>query len=633
MRPRFPRVFSRIGFRLMLFNGLLVFAPLAGVMVLDVFQDRMLRSQEDMMASQARVLAASLGAALDAAESRGLEGLADASLRNLGGRTVTRLRVLGLDGGVLADTSRMPADKPSTPAYPDLYAETGLRGNSAVTDAPPAASKPSPLNEAAPAPSAIAAGRLSLGFNDARAEKAVAAAPSAASPAETISAAKAKKAADAIMPVPEKTAVAKVDESFAKVPTAGDATGKTQAKGKSGEDPFTSFIYQLGSMPFRVIRSFQPPAPAADGNDDGYVNMRNPAVNAALGGRYGAYTIVSSGQRSVTLYSAFPVRRSTGAIVGAVLASQSTWRTLQDLYEIRIALFQVILASVAIALALSFLIALTISRPLKRMTRMADSFIDRWGRPTGEFKPVRGSDELASLSKSLSRLGAGLSDHIRFIESFAADLAHELRNPLASIRAAGELFEAGGDDATSRERLSSIVAAEAARIDRLVALSRDLSKMDVAMGRCARVPVDLRELAAGVAADWAIRGVQLALSGPRAGAPAPVALADQAFLRQAVDKLVENAIDFSPEPGSVELRVDAERDRAVVVVADRGPGVAKGMEEDVFKRFYTERKEGGHTGLGLALARTIAEGFGGSLGCANREEGGAVFTLRLPLVD
>ena len=131
-----------------------------------------------------------------------------------------------------------------------------------------------------------------------------------------------------------------------------------------------------------------------------------------MGGHYGSHTRVSSGQRSVTLYTAVPITLADGRRAGLVLASQSTWRTLQTIYEIRRSLFQIFLVSLVLALALSFLLSLTISRPLRRMREMAEGFIDQWGRPSGSFRAVRGSDELASLSRSLVRLGDGLGRRV-----------------------------------------------------------------------------------------------------------------------------------------------------------------------------------------------------------------------------
>lgn len=509
-----------LGFRLMLFNCLLLFLPLAALTVLDVFEGGLLASQENTMASQARVLASTLGAALDAGEgSSDWTVWAALSLARLEGRTITRLRVLDGTGKAVADSSR-------------------------VFDA---AEKTPPLTA----------------------------------------------------PVSED-------------PVPADAS--------------SSLAYQIGSLPFRLWRALGPPeAPAEAADDDA---ARNPAVLAALEGRYGAHTRVSPGQRSVTLYTAVPVSTQGGEIHGVVLASQSTWRTLQALYEIRLTLFQIFLASVAVALALSFVLSLTITRPLRRMRDMAEGFIDQWGRPTGRFQPVKGSDELAGLSRSLARLGDGLVDHVRFIESFASDLTHELRNPLTAIRAAGELLGQGqtGENA----RLTAIVLDETDRIDRLTTVARNLGRLDVAVARAPRVPIETIEFLTETIRIWALQGLLLALEGP--DRPVPEALrtvrADHGFLRQALDKLVENAFDFSP--AEVNLKWSVQDGWVLWSVCDRGPGVPRDQREAIFHRFHTSRRDQGHTGLGLSVTQTIVQAFGGTVEAEDRPGGGAVFTISLP---
>ena len=500
----------------MLFNCLLVFLPLAAVIVLDVFEGGLLVSQENTMASQARVLASALGASPD------WRAWALASLDRLKGRTLTRLRVLDTQGRVIADTSRWA---PQTP---------------------------------------IAA--------DGRSNRTVAA--------------------------PEKPAT---------------------------DSPFTSLIYQLGSLPFRLTRAILPPEAPTEVLDDQVA--KNPAVTNALNGRYGAHTQVSTGQRSVTLYSAVPIESANGDSVGVVLASQSTWRTLRALYETRVTLFQVFLASVAAALALSFLLSLTITRPILRLKGMAEGFIDQWGRPTGQFQPLKGRDELAILSRSLVRLGDGISDHVRFIESFAADLTHELRNPLAAIRAAGELL--GQNQSGEVARLADIVQFEADRIDRLAAVARELGRLDVAVARAPRSAIDLGTFLQDATRAWQLQGKNVTYRPSERGSGAGTVRANPDLLRQALDKLVENALDYSPSVDLAWHRRDAVLEWSV---ADRGPGVPLDQRAEIFRRFHTTRRDHGHTGLGLALVQTIVEAFGGSVSVTDRPGGGAVFTVTLPQV-
>jgi two-component system, OmpR family, sensor histidine kinase ChvG len=160
-------------------------------------------------------------------------------------------------------------------------------------------------------------------------------------------------------------------------------------------------------------------------------------VAAALAGRYGASTRPTRGQRSLTLYSAIPVRNAD-AVIGAVVVSQSTFRILQALYDVRLRIFRVVLASMAVAAGLTTLAATTIVRPLARLRRAAASLAERRSPLLSPFPGIRRRDEVGDLARALDDLTHRLSAHIALLEGFAADVAHEFRNPLAGIRTAAE---------------------------------------------------------------------------------------------------------------------------------------------------------------------------------------------------
>src|SRR5262249_2486471 len=228
-----------------------------------------------------------------------------------------------------------------------------------------------------------------------------------------------------------------------------------------------------------------------------------------------------------------------------------------------------------------------------------------------------------------------LEDHARFTGSFATDLAHELRNPLASIRSAGEML-AEVDDPADRRHFLTIVQREVARVEHLLAACRELARIDAGIETEARGPVDLTQLLPSIVEGYRLRGpggVQLRLSAP----PEPgVARGAPERLTQVFENLLDNAISFSPPAGTVRIDLGRRDGAVVTAIADEGPGVPPGAEVLVFGRFYTDRPgddktEAGHTGLGLALVRTIVEGYGGTVEAGTRPEGGACFTVRLPI--
>lgn len=402
-------------------------------------------------------------------------------------------------------------------------------------------------------------------------------------------------------------------------------------------DARESPLYRLGAWLYRLVgrisQPFAPPEPPRD-TEKIYPPgglLLGPEVRAALAGRYGATTRPTAGQRSVTLYSAIPVR-SEDQVVGAVLVSQSTYRILLALYDVRLDVFRVVLASVVAAAVLSLLVSATIARPLRQLRDQAHAVVDRRGRLRGRFRGSRRRDEIGDLARALEELTGRLERHLRFIESFASDVSHELKNPLASIRTATEML-GEVEDPADRRRFLEIAWREVARMEHLLSSVREISRIDARLEAEPAVPVDLRELLPGVLESFRLRtGARIALRAPAA----PVhAVAAPERLEQVFENLLDNAVGFSPPGSEVAVELKAEEDAAVVTVEDQGPGIPEEHRERIFDRFFTWRPDepharNGHTGLGLAIVKAIAEGYGGSVSVRNRPEGGARFEVRLP---
>lgn len=398
-------------------------------------------------------------------------------------------------------------------------------------------------------------------------------------------------------------------------------------------------LYRLGAGLYRLVgrisRPFAPPEPPRD-TESIYSPggpLLGPEVRAALAGRYGATTRPTAGQRSVTLYGAIPVR-SEGQVVGAVLVSQSTYRILRALYDVRLAVFRVVLASVAAAAVLSLLVSATIARPLRHLRDQAHAVVDRRGRLRGRFGGSRRRDEIGDLARALEELTGRLERHLRFIESFASDVSHELKNPLASIRTATEML-GEVDDPADRRRFLEIAWREVARMEHLLSSVREISRIDARLEAEPVGPVDLRELLPAVLESFRLRAGDAVRIELRVPAGPVHTAASPERLEQVFENLLDNAVGFSPPGGEVTVELAAEPDTAVVRVGDRGPGIPEEHRERIFDRFFTWRPgeahaRNGHTGLGLAIVKAIAEGYGGSVSVENRPEGGARFEVRLP---
>jgi two-component system sensor histidine kinase ChvG len=362
--------------------------------------------------------------------------------------------------------------------------------------------------------------------------------------------------------------------------------------------------------------------------------LRIAPVEQALAGRYGAETLISREQRSVTLYSAIPVR-SGARVVGAVLVSASTLRALTDLYEVRLAVFRVVLASLLVAVLLSLFTGATIVRPLHRLRTEAAALLDRRGRLRGTFGGSHRADEIGDLARALEELSRRMGEHLAFVESFAGDVSHELKNPLASIRNAAEMLEESADPA-ERGELLAIVQREVARLERLLEEVREMARLDAQVEEEARPRVSLDELLPALVAGVRRRappGVGLELL-PGDGGLAVSASPER--LAQVVENLLDNALSLAPAGTAVTVRATRDGARALVEVEDGGPGIPPQHLERVFSRFFTYRPGAaaggrGHSGLGLAIVKAIVEAYGGSVGAANRPAGGARFTVALPL--
>ncbi len=401
-----------------------------------------------------------------------------------------------------------------------------------------------------------------------------------------------------------------------------------------------SLLYRIGSLPFRLFRGAQSgssePAETSPQETDNGKNLGDrPEVRAALDGRYGAATRINpEPRRSVTLHIAIPVRID-GTVEGVVLVSQSTGRILLALDAVRLDVFKVFLLSLGAAVVLSLLAAATIARPLARLKQRAEGIVGRKGRLLGGFTPSDRNDEIGDLERALAELTRQLEVHLRSTEAFAADVSHEFKNPLASIRIATDMaLEV--EDAGERRRFLCMIEKDVARMERLLTEAREISRIDALLDEEELSPVALDELLEALVEAFRMRlgnrGPRIALNAAD-GHTTVVASADR--LTQAFENLIDNAISFSPPDGTVGVEVRRHRETAEVAVEDDGPGIPDEHLDRIFSRFFSYRPEekagDNHTGLGLALVRAIVEAYGGAVSAENRDAGGTRMVVRLPI--
>jgi len=288
----------------------------------------------------------------------------------------------------------------------------------------------------------------------------------------------------------------------------------------------------------------------------------------------------------------------------------------------------------------SFYLAGTIAEPVKRLAAAADRVRSgAGGRSDIPNFPER-TDEIGDLADSLRSMTGNLYDRIDAIESFAADVAHELKNPLTSLASAVEMFSRAKDEET-RARLLEIVRGDVKRIDRLITDISDASRLDAELSREAKEPVALSKLLATLIEIYRMtdhkRRIEFVLSDQLP--PDTSVRGRDERLGQVFRNLIDNAISFSPEQGKVIITASRQEMIARITVEDEGPGIPPGNLESIFKRFYTERPGesfGRNSGLGLSIARQIIEGAGGRIYAENRapnnqQGGGARLIVELPV--
>ncbi|WP_265529928.1 sensor histidine kinase [Sphingomicrobium marinum] len=303
----------------------------------------------------------------------------------------------------------------------------------------------------------------------------------------------------------------------------------------------------------------------------------------------------------------------------------------------RASLALALLAATILSVLLSLFLARTIARPLRHIAVAAHRV--RLGRAREVKVPRLPSrrDEIGQLARSISDMSQSLSARIDQMDAFAADVAHELKNPLASLRSAVDGLD-NIEDPALRKQLLDVVRQDVVRLDRLVGDIAEAARTDADMARAQFEKVDLGMIACQMVASWQERrglgDITLTCNRPEAGSL--MVAGDESRLARVIDNLIDNALSFAPPKSEVSVEVKRIGNEIRVAVADEGPGVPDDEREAIFKRFHSRRPEtedfGRHSGLGLAIAAAIVKAHEGRIGIMDRTDGkpGAIFALRLP---
>jgi two-component system, OmpR family, sensor histidine kinase ChvG len=358
-------------------------------------------------------------------------------------------------------------------------------------------------------------------------------------------------------------------------------------------------------------------------------------------------TIVSHG---------LPIRRQR-FVQGALHLSTQDGDIDEVIADERLSILQLFGGVTAIMVILSLLMANAIAKPVERLAigaeRVRRSIKSRHQLPDLSDR----QDEIGHLSSALTDMTNALYTRIEAIERFAADVAHELKNPLTSLRSAIETLPRIKDD-SARDRLMSVIQHDVKRLDRLISDISDASRLEAELARSDAAPVDLEQLLGAVVSmenDLRKKGqpeITLAVVAYKPPArrrmdpgrdkksvhPAFAVQGHDSRLAQVMANLIDNAKSFSPANGRIEITLAREADKAVIAIEDNGPGVPEIARERIFERFYTDRPTehgfGQNSGLGLSISRQIIEAHRGTVHVKDRKDGdsGARFEVSIPVL-
>ncbi|KQV35864.1 histidine kinase [Rhizobium sp. Root268] len=393
-------------------------------------------------------------------------------------------------------------------------------------------------------------------------------------------------------------------------------------------------ILQPGNLPLYK----EPPG----GNGSIYPEV----MNALTGVRGAVVRVTEKGELIVSV--AVPVQRFR-AVLGVLLLSTQAGDIDKIVHAERLAIIRVFGVAALVNVILSLLLSSTIANPLRRLSAAAIR-VRRGGAKEREEIPDFSArqDEIGNLSVALREMTTALYDRIDAIESFAADVSHELKNPLTSLRSAVETLPLARNE-DSKKRLLDVIQHDVRRLDRLISDISDASRLDAELARSDDKSIDMEKLLNDLVdisrqIHAAKKTVAISFAVDRRDNPKMRFRVNGYELRigQIMTNLIENARSFVPqEGGRISVRLTRAKNRCLVTVEDNGPGIQAEDIDRIFERFYTDRPEsegfGQNSGLGLSISRQIAEAHGGTLRAENiinpetSAIEGARFTLSLPV--
>ncbi|MBL8639128.1 MAG: sensor N-terminal transmembrane domain-containing protein [Alphaproteobacteria bacterium] len=397
---------------------------------------------------------------------------------------------------------------------------------------------------------------------------------------------------------------------------------KSNADSQWGEK-LSSTIQGLLSVTFRL-------QPLPDIHDAAQILAREQPIN------YGDLKIAAwAGVDGGLILTAFSPIYEGDRIVGGFRVIRRDRAVEDNFAETREEIFRFIFLAMIMTIAHSLYLAGSIGHPLRILAVAAEKYRLNQGRAQVIPDLSARDDEIGELSHAMREMAQSLEARVNAIEQFAADVAHELKNPLTSLRSAIETLPRvkNSDD---QAQLMRIAMHDIQRMDRLISDISLTSKLDAELARDVPSMIDIKELLKNIIEKYHSQKVpMITLSAPEG---AVLVGGSNARLDQVFCNLIDNAVSFSPPGGAITVSIDRNADRVKITVDDEGPGLPENKLHQIFERFYSERPEqenfGMHSGLGLSIAQQIIMAMGGKIDAENIKDAdgrikGARFIVRL----
>ena len=404
----------------------------------------------------------------------------------------------------------------------------------------------------------------------------------------------------------------------------------------NGKERRVGWVETIGNTLNKLLQSHSNPIyQELDGSGRQYEEVQSALTGAPR------HIVRQTEAGKLTVSVAIPVQRFR-AVLGVLLLSTEGDDIDRIVREERVAILRIFLVASIVILVLSALLANTVATPLRKLSEAAIR-VKRGVKSRIEIPDFsHRQDEVGDLSASISEMTNSLYQRIEAIESFAADVSHELKNPLTSLRSAVETLPLAKTEET-RKRLMDVIQHDVRRLDRLITDISDASRLDADLARDDAGQVNLEILLENIVS--ASRDMQrkksaeiaLTVNKGKFNDPAFLVAGHDIRLGQVINNLIDNAVSFVPEiGGKVSIGLVRNKSTIIMVIEDNGPGIQAEDLDRVFERFYTDRAEndgfGQNSGLGLSISRQIVEAHNGKIRAENRRDGhpGARFIVMLP---